>query len=161
MTSSNGNFFRTTGPFVLGIHRSPVNTPHKGQWRGALMLSLICVWINGWVNNCEAGGLRGHRAHYDVIVMWKTSEHWLLTCLHSSNAFIFSNQQAFKQIFSGLHEMNDNTSRLHLWNMEVQSNWHKENVILRLQQIYHTLKVQKRFNLNFAIMVAPLCIYVD
>ena len=28
-------------PFVRGIHRSPVNTPHKGQWRGALMFSLI------------------------------------------------------------------------------------------------------------------------
>ena len=36
-------------PFVRGIHRSPVNSPHKGQWRGALMFSLICVWINGWV----------------------------------------------------------------------------------------------------------------
>ena len=30
-------------PFVQGIHRSPVNSLHKGQWRGALMLSLICV----------------------------------------------------------------------------------------------------------------------
>ena len=37
-------------PFVRGIHRSPVNFPHKGQWRGALVFSLICVWINGWVN---------------------------------------------------------------------------------------------------------------
>ena len=41
----------------------------KGQWRGALMLSLICAWINRWVNNREAGDLRHHRAHYDVIVM--------------------------------------------------------------------------------------------
>ena len=56
-------------PFVRGIHRSPVNSPHKGQWRGALMFSLICVWINGWVNNREAGNLRRYRAHYDVIVM--------------------------------------------------------------------------------------------
>ena len=54
-------------PFVWGIHRSPVNSPHKGQWRGALMFSLIC--INGWVNNGEAGDLRRHRSHYDVIVM--------------------------------------------------------------------------------------------
>ena len=29
-------------PFVRGIHRSPVNSPHKSQWRGALMFSLIC-----------------------------------------------------------------------------------------------------------------------
>ena len=56
-------------PFVRGIHRSPVNSPHKGQWRGALMFSLICVWINGWVNNREVGDLRRHRGHYDVNVM--------------------------------------------------------------------------------------------
>ena len=56
-------------PFVLGIHRSPVNSPHKGQWRETLMISLICVWLNGWVNNHEAGDLRHHRAYYDVTVM--------------------------------------------------------------------------------------------
>ena len=56
-------------PFVRGIHRSTVNSPHKGQWRGALMFSLICARINGWVNNGEAGDLRRHRAHCDVIVM--------------------------------------------------------------------------------------------
>ena len=56
-------------PFVRGIHRSPVNYPHKGQWRGALMFTLICARINGWVNNRAAGDLRRYRAHYDVIVM--------------------------------------------------------------------------------------------
>ena len=55
-------------PFVRGIHRSPVNSPHKGQWHGALMFSLICARINGWVNNREAGDLGRHHAHYDVIV---------------------------------------------------------------------------------------------
>ena len=34
-------------PFVQEIHRTPVNSPHKGQWRGALMLSLICARTNG------------------------------------------------------------------------------------------------------------------
>ena len=58
-------------PFVRGIHRSPVNSPHKGQWRGVLMFSLICAWINGWVNNQEAD-LRRHCAHCDVTVMWRT-----------------------------------------------------------------------------------------
>ena len=57
-------------PFVRGIHRSPVNPPHKGQWRRALMFSFICAWINRWVNNREAGDLIHHRAHYDVIVMF-------------------------------------------------------------------------------------------
>ena len=61
-------------PFVRGIHRSPVNSPHKGQWGGALMFSLICAWINGWVNNREAGDLTRHRAHYDVTVMSKFRE---------------------------------------------------------------------------------------
>ena len=56
-------------PFVRGIHRSPVNSPHKGQWHGALMFSLICAWINGWINNREAGDLRRQRAHYDITVM--------------------------------------------------------------------------------------------
>ena len=56
-------------PFVRRIHRSPVNSPHKGQWRGAFMFTLICIWINGWVNNREAGGLRCSFAHYDVTVM--------------------------------------------------------------------------------------------
>ena len=61
--------FPRNWPFVRGIHRSPVNSPHNGQWRGALMFSLICAWINAWVNNGEAGDLRRYRAHYDVIVM--------------------------------------------------------------------------------------------
>ena len=56
-------------PFVREIHRSPVNFPHKGQWRGALMFSLIYAWINDWVNNREAGDLRRQYGHYDVIVM--------------------------------------------------------------------------------------------
>ena len=56
-------------PFARGIHRSPVNSPHKDQWRGALMFSYICTRINGWVNNGEAGDLRRHGAHYDVVVM--------------------------------------------------------------------------------------------
>ena len=56
-------------PFVRGIHRSPVNSLHKGQWRRALMFTLICVWIDGRVNNHKAGYLKRYRAHYDVIVM--------------------------------------------------------------------------------------------
>ena len=45
------------------------NSPHKSQWRKALMFSLICAWINGWVNNGKDGDLRRHHALYDVIVM--------------------------------------------------------------------------------------------
>ena len=52
-----------------GIHRSLVDYPHKVQWRGVLMLSLICVWINVWENNQNAGDLRRDRSQYDVTVM--------------------------------------------------------------------------------------------
>ena len=52
----------------------PDEFPHKGQWGGALMFSLICVWINDRVNNNETGDLRRYRALYDVTVMdWNFS----------------------------------------------------------------------------------------
>ena len=78
----------------------PGEFPAEGQWRGALMFSLICTWINGSINNREAGGLRRHRTHYDVAVMiadfmsapsqWETVllcndvSHWLGTSLESA-----------------------------------------------------------------------------
>ena len=74
-------------PFVREIHRSPVNSLHKGQWRGTLMFSLICVWINRWVNNGEAGDLRCHHAHYDITVM-----HHLSTC----SSWIYSTDVCFE-----------------------------------------------------------------
>ena len=59
--------------FVRGIHRSPVNSPLKGQWHGALMFHLICARTNSWASNENAGDLRRHRAHYDVIEMKYTT----------------------------------------------------------------------------------------
>ena len=67
MTSSNGNIFRVTGPLC------------KGQWRGALVFSLICAWTNGWVNNRDAGDLGRHRSHYDVTIMETWNRHDLCT----------------------------------------------------------------------------------
>ena len=60
-------YFPRYWPFVRGIH--------KGQWRGALMFSLIYAWIKDWVNNREAGDFRRQRGHYDVIVMFRTFSH--------------------------------------------------------------------------------------
>ena len=84
MTSSNGNILRVTGPLCGEFpgHRW-LNSPYKGQWRGALMFSLITARINSWVNNCETGDLRRHRAHYDVIgMLWphtdlRVTARWL------------------------------------------------------------------------------------
>ena len=73
--------FQRYWPFVRGIHRSPMNSPHKGQWRRAFMFSLICAWINRGVNNHEAGDLRRYRAHYDVIVMCFIHDGGATCCL--------------------------------------------------------------------------------
>ena len=79
---------------ALCAGNSPVTGefPHKGQWRGALMFTLICVWINYWAKNREAGDLRRHRAHYGVTVMlqWHTLKFqqgttylgWILDSYH-------------------------------------------------------------------------------
>ena len=71
MTSSNGNIFRVTGHLCGEF-------PAKGQWRRALIFSLICAWINGWVNNGEAGDLRRHRAHYDLTGIMRQSLRQLI-----------------------------------------------------------------------------------
>ena len=77
-----------------GNSPGPVNSPHKGQWRGALMFSLICVWINGWVNNREAGDLRRYRGHYDVNVMEYNNY------AHASRSLLFSHLLLCKSMYS-------------------------------------------------------------
>ena len=72
-------YFPLYWPCVRRIHRSAENSPHKGQWRGAFMFSLICTGINGWVNNPEAGDLRRHRDHNDITLMGLCVSHQLLS----------------------------------------------------------------------------------
>ena len=99
-----GNIFR----FVRGNHRSLVDSPHKGQWRGMLMFSLICTWTNSWANDRDAGDLKRHRAHYDVTVMipWCLKSHTPYTQIpvnqetklkcffsHSKRRLLFSHRQ--------------------------------------------------------------------
>ena len=45
MMSSHGHIFCVAGPLCREFtgYRLPVNSPHKGQWRGALIFSLICA----------------------------------------------------------------------------------------------------------------------
>ena len=71
--ASNGNIFRVTSPLCGEFPGPPGNFPHKGQWHGALMFSLICAWTNGLVNNRNVGDLRRHRSHYSATVMWDRS----------------------------------------------------------------------------------------
>ena len=97
MPSSNRNIFRVTG-HLWG--NSPV------QWRAALMFSLICTCINGWVNNSKAGDLRRHRhrAHYDVIVMdnipWKPFPHyWIFVWGESTDHRWISSKPTMRKRF--------------------------------------------------------------
>ena len=55
--------------FMRGIHRSPVNSPHKASDSELWYFLWSAPWINGWVNNRETGDLRRRHAHYDVIVI--------------------------------------------------------------------------------------------
>ena len=111
MTSSNGNIFRVTsyctlcGEFIF---------PHKGQWRGALMFSLICALINGSVNNREAGDLIRHRAHYDVTVI-----PYLLLVVYYQHRMLFG--WGFSTSIPLLKGMIRRK-----WNMAVQSSKYKE-----------------------------------
>ena len=71
--------------------KNPVNSPHKGQWRGVLMFSLICIWINGWVNNGEAGDLRRYHAIMTSPLWTHKSHHneryWLI-CREVNNPLV-------------------------------------------------------------------------
>ena len=81
-------YFPHYWPFGRVVHRSLVNSPRKGQWCWALMFSLICTQMNGWVYNLEAGDLRCHRAHYDVTVMRQNSTFFILSIISQNVSFI-------------------------------------------------------------------------
>ena len=67
MMSSNGNIFRVTGHFA-GNSPVPGEFPTQRPVTRSFDFNFD-LRINGWVNNRQAGDLRRHRAHYDVIVM--------------------------------------------------------------------------------------------
>ena len=92
-------------PFVRGIQWSPVNSPHKDWWRGALMFSLICAWIPG-VNKREAGDLGRHVALFDVIVM-------------RTNTIVVGNAFCFILLHSNIYM----TLQLH----KINQQWHTNN----------------------------------
>ena len=65
-------------PFAWGICQLPVNSTHKGQWCRALTFPLNWAWINGWVNNREAGGLGRYLILYEVTVMFWVLYLWVV-----------------------------------------------------------------------------------
>ena len=89
------------------------NSPVTGEFpsqrpvTGSFDVSLVCAWINGWVNNCKAGNLRHHRAHYDVIVMLR----FVMFCRcpapvdfdHNHQAYFTGMTQQSRVHFHGIH----------------------------------------------------------
>ena len=68
MTSSNGNIFSRYWSFVRGIHLSTKDSPHRGQWRGALIYFYLRINKRLKANSRDDGASRHHGAHYDVTV---------------------------------------------------------------------------------------------
>ena len=68
MTSSNGNIFRIAGR-LCGEFTGHQWIPRTKPVTRSFDVFFIYTWINGWVNNHEAGDLRCHHTHYDVNVM--------------------------------------------------------------------------------------------
>ena len=80
-------------PFVRWIRRSPVNCAHMGQWRGALMFSLMCAWTNGSANHRDAGDLRRHCPLYHVTVM---SIYFFNICCVTRHTILHATSGTFK-----------------------------------------------------------------
>ena len=127
ITSSNRNIFRVIGPL----------------WRGALMFSLIFAWTNGWANKWDAGDLRRHRTHYDVIVMDRSisdytssrkprksskARDWMLQCTYHSENWETHQQQCCQdacQFSERLEDSNHRSSTLwNLWNLTTRRPCH-------------------------------------
>ena len=104
-------------PFVRGIHRSRWIPRTKGQWRGALIFSLICAWINDWVNNRETGDLKRHCDHYDVIIMCRAWAHVMVerACQRIRDAIITSSlRQNDVATYRSIYLQISRVNRLHL-----------------------------------------------
>ena len=59
--------FSTLLAICAGNSPVPGEFPTQRPVTRSIDVYLICARINGWVNNREAGDLRRHRAHYDVL----------------------------------------------------------------------------------------------
>ena len=101
--------FARSWPFERGIHRSPVNSPHKGQWRGALMIFFICASANGWVNNWDTGD-------YGVTVMCFLAGVWITQRTKFSKTWIKIKDLSFKKTHLKI-------SSAKLWLIQVVMYW--------------------------------------
>ena len=61
-----------------------MDSPHKGQWRGALICSWICAWTKGWANHRVVDDLARHHAHYNVTDDSENTMPWPFIRCHLS-----------------------------------------------------------------------------
>ena len=94
-------------PFVRGIYRSPVNSPYTWSFD----VSLVCAWTNGWPNNRDAGDLRRHRAHYDVICHFKQIMSRIFSFLKRK----LSNIAEYYAVSMGDYSCNNSPGTLNCW----------------------------------------------
>ena len=91
---------------VRGIHRLPVDSPHKGQISRALMFSFILARLNCRISRRVVGDLRRYDVHYDVISTNKLlRNHKTMRCNDLNQFSLFINDVLrpihFKGNFSG------------------------------------------------------------
>ena len=112
---------RTCWPFVWGIHRWPVDSPHKGQLRLALTFSLMYAWTNDRANSRNAGDLRHHRAHYDVTkdprhnswnVMYHNKNYHQFRCFIVKKQKKLHDHESAKQLSAKMKNKNSNKNWL-------------------------------------------------
>ena len=144
MTSSNENIFRVTDPLHRGIHRSPGDSHHKGQWRGASMFSLICARASDWANHWDTGDLRRHRVHYDVTVK------------HGSFGFIVLWYHQFIHILHG-HSNDSGTIKYNeyirgIWLIRHRSKWEVDGCFPFLNDKWHVKKAHSKSTIHLLIV---------
>ena len=111
MTASNGNIFCITG--LWGIHQWPVNFPHKGQWRGALMFSLICSWTNGQLRS-RWFEMPPHPLWYHCNAPEQQHHHCWTIHYITLIIFIFSGRLPYHS-YGGLHFCDKQNEQSNMW----------------------------------------------
>ena len=98
----------------------PVNSPHKGQWRGALMFALICIWRNDWVNNREAGDLRpglGSNTFYQIQIQIQIQKFGFFKYKYKYKYFLqpwFKYKYKYKYIHSNTNTNTNTFNQIYL-----------------------------------------------
>ena len=133
-------------PFLREIHRSPVDSPHKGQWRGALMFSLICACIIAWAENWDAGDLRRNRVYYEnqgvswtshlyngILVRWclcfESPHKWFFIATHH----IYPHISAYIQLYGWYAKIFNSTFSSTITSLSASQN----NILVRARATYY------------------------